>query len=283
MTRYECYVTLNSRRRRFVLVHSTGDDRLNFCGLALNSATLYRNRDPAETYKGGRVAIFRAALNGGEADLESNGSDYYYHDTAVTSTDNNFFSKVEADIFPALRVQIWENYGYGRGEGSDRGAQIIGRCSTCHWMARGGRRKPGPQGGAGRPLRPPKKMIPDWEWTPSLYRAKQRELISKMDPCCVEETRMYIKEEWVRPASLPTLNEWIGSGVWMRGKAGTGDPTEIAVEGKRKKTRRYKGVDAALKSDQQLYHELLTLTSEKMQQSERGKVRPRWCDSSIIS
>lgn len=93
----------------------------------------------------------------------------------------------------------------------------------------------------------------------------------------ITETRRYLREEWTRPSKLSTIGEWVKSGVWMRGKAGTGDATEITVAGKRKRTRPYKGVDAALKSDSDIEKELVSVTRENMrimQKSEGGKLRP---------
>lgn len=63
----------------------------------------------------------------------------------------------------------------------------------------------------------------------------------------------------------------------MRGKAGTGQPTELTIDGKLKRTRKYKGVDAALKSTPDLMRELCEPRREVMkvlQKSEGGKVRP---------
>lgn len=90
------------------------------------------------------------------------------------------------------------------------------------------------------------------------------------------ETVSYLREEWVMPRTLPTLEQWVQGGVWMRGKSGTGQKAYIVVEGKKKRSRSYKGVDAALKSDQQIVHELLSTQTERMvvmQKSEGGKIR----------
>ncbi|CAB3228065.1 unnamed protein product [Arctia plantaginis] len=93
----------------------------------------------------------------------------------------------------------------------------------------------------------------------------------------LNETVRFMSEEWTMPEKLPTMEEWVASGVWMRGKAGTGRNTLIRVEGKEKRTRRYKGVDAALKSDREIEYELCEARRENMkimQKSEGGKVRP---------
>lgn len=91
------------------------------------------------------------------------------------------------------------------------------------------------------------------------------------------ETCQFLTEEWDLPRDLPTAQEWVKSGVWMRGRAGTGDATSINIEGKSRRTRRYKGVDAALKRDVDIELELFDTTQETMrimQKSEGGKVRP---------
>ncbi|CAB3249509.1 unnamed protein product [Arctia plantaginis] len=93
----------------------------------------------------------------------------------------------------------------------------------------------------------------------------------------MDETVKFMSEEFTMPEKLPTMEQWVASGVWMRGKAGTGRNTLIRVEGKEKRTRRYKGVDAALKSDREIEHELREARRENMkimQTSEGGKVRP---------
>ncbi|KAG7313468.1 hypothetical protein JYU34_000598 [Plutella xylostella] len=42
----------------------------------------------------------------------------------------------------------------------------------------------------------------------------------------------YLRREWSRPGNLPAKQEWVRSGVWMRGKAGTGGQTLIEIDGK---------------------------------------------------
>lgn len=91
------------------------------------------------------------------------------------------------------------------------------------------------------------------------------------------ETISLLEEEWRVPDKLPTAREWVYEGVWMRGKAGTGGQTTIEIEGKVKRSRRYKGVDAALYDDELILTELFKPTREEMivmQKSEGGKVRP---------
>ncbi|KAL4705583.1 hypothetical protein ACJJTC_006911 [Scirpophaga incertulas] len=92
-----------------------------------------------------------------------------------------------------------------------------------------------------------------------------------------QEAVTFLSREWKPPRELPTLREWVATGVWMRGKAGTGATISIKVEGKTRRTRRYKGVDAVLFSDRCIEEELLGPAHEEMvvlQKSEGGKVRP---------
>ncbi|CAG9790696.1 unnamed protein product [Diatraea saccharalis] len=42
----------------------------------------------------------------------------------------------------------------------------------------------------------------------------------------IQETELYLREEWHRPDKIPTIKKWVASGVWMCGKAGTGNVTE---------------------------------------------------------
>lgn len=63
------------------------------------------------------------------------------------------------------------------------------------------------------------------------------------------EVFSFLTQEWKMPSLLSDLSEWITSGVWLRGKAGTGEKTHIEVDRVEGKTRKYKGVDAALLSD----------------------------------
>lgn len=86
----------------------------------------------------------------------------------------------------------------------------------------------------------------------------------------------FLRAEWRMPDPLPSADMWVKGGVWMRGKAGTGQKTEIMVEGKKHRTRAYKGVDAVLKSDEHIRRELFTVCNERMivmQKSEGGKIR----------
>lgn len=80
------------------------------------------------------------------------------------------------------------------------------------------------------------------------------------------ETRKYVREEWTAPSNLPTIESWVCRGTWMRRKAGTGDIGDIHIEGKRRRTRRYKDLDA-----------VTTVIPEEMvviQKSEGAKIRP---------
>lgn len=80
----------------------------------------------------------------------------------------------------------------------------------------------------------------------------------------ITETVKLISEEWTMPAVLPTISEWVSSGLWMRGKSGTGESTVVTIEGKQCRTRRYKGVDAALKSNRDIAYEVTVPTQETM-------------------
>ncbi|QBL75907.1 putative non-structural polyprotein [Solenopsis midden virus] len=91
------------------------------------------------------------------------------------------------------------------------------------------------------------------------------------------EVRRLMDEEWDMPSDVPTVDEWVSSGVWMRGHAGTGKPGIVKLDGKEKKTRKMKGVEGANFSDEEI-KEMLTIpvreTFYVMQKSESGKIRP---------
>lgn len=92
-----------------------------------------------------------------------------------------------------------------------------------------------------------------------------------------EECVRFLQQEWKMPNELPTAREWVRAGKWIRGRSGTGPNIPIIIEGKRKRTRPYKGVDAVLKSDDRVRAELYTPVTEDMvvmQKSEGGKIRP---------
>lgn len=92
-----------------------------------------------------------------------------------------------------------------------------------------------------------------------------------------EHTLRYLSEEWKVPEEVPDLDQWLKDAAWIRGKAGSGEILTVEVGGKRTRTRRYKGIDAALKDDKLIKAEMLgvqTETMEVMQKSEGGKVRP---------
>jgi len=79
-----------------------------------------------------------------------------------------------------------------------------------------------------------------------------------------EELFNYFGEEWHMPKDVPTLDEWLTDGKWMRGKAGTGPRTYVTVEGKKMKTRAMKGIDAANRSDKVMRWYMLHPTRERM-------------------
>lgn len=83
--------------------------------------------------------------------------------------------------------------------------------------------------------------------------------------------------EWSMPSEVPTLNDWIASGTWMRGKAGSGPSTKVTIQGKRVTTRKNKGVEAKYMSDINIYNEMCTPYPQRlqiMQKREPAKVRP---------
>ncbi|CAG4952511.1 unnamed protein product [Parnassius apollo] len=82
--------------------------------------------------------------------------------------------------------------------------------------------------------------------------------------------RSFFREEWTLPQSLPTIEEWVAAGRWMRGKAGTGGSTFIRIQGALRKTRAYKGVDAALKTDEEIALELTAPMEETMAIDEKS-------------
>lgn len=86
----------------------------------------------------------------------------------------------------------------------------------------------------------------------------------------------YLDTEWHMPKNLPTYEDWIATGKWMRGKAGTGLNTVINIDGKNRRTRKMKAIEASLFTDSQMAKDLLTVQTEEyfiMQKVEAGKVR----------
>jgi hypothetical protein len=91
------------------------------------------------------------------------------------------------------------------------------------------------------------------------------------------QTRVIMQQFWRRPKTISTVTEWLDTGRWVRGKAGTGEKTYVTIEGKTQKTRSMKGVDAALMTNTDIERELYTPAREDfyvMEKSEGGKSRP---------
>ena len=91
------------------------------------------------------------------------------------------------------------------------------------------------------------------------------------------EVRSFMDQEWKKPDNIPTVDEWVSTGKWMRGKSGTGGKVDVYVDGKRKRSRSMKSVEAALHSDEEIKTNLYTRVVERMvvmQKSEGGKIRP---------
>lgn len=90
------------------------------------------------------------------------------------------------------------------------------------------------------------------------------------------EARAILAQYWRAPKDIPTMSEWLATGRWVRGRAGTGQKTTISIDGKQEKSRSMKGVDAALMSDEEIGRELKTAVPEQfhvMEESEEGKSR----------
>lgn len=91
------------------------------------------------------------------------------------------------------------------------------------------------------------------------------------------ETYRYLREEWFKPADVPTAEEFAKSGSWMMGRAGTGNITEVKIGTKTHRTRRNKGVDAVTFSDEDIALQLFHSKQDEMhvmEKSEPTKVRP---------
>lgn len=93
----------------------------------------------------------------------------------------------------------------------------------------------------------------------------------------IEEFANNLDKDWKRPETLPTLDEWIAGGKWMRGKAGTGNATSVDIDGTSKRTRKMKGVEASYLDDRSIKGRILRVNQEEfhvMEKSEGAKVRP---------
>ncbi|APG75998.1 hypothetical protein 2 [Hubei toti-like virus 20] len=92
-----------------------------------------------------------------------------------------------------------------------------------------------------------------------------------------EEMTRLMDEEWCMPSETLEPAEWVSTGRWMRGKSGTGPATTVEINQKITRTRRMKGVDASLLSDNDMTAQLTQVVPETfhiMEKSEGGKIRP---------
>lgn len=93
-----------------------------------------------------------------------------------------------------------------------------------------------------------------------------------------EATLTYFNENWKWPETFPpTVEDFVNQGTWVRGKSGTGQTTTVEVGAKTVRTRRMRGVDAAIMSDEEMVEKILTPAQEVFilgEKNEAGKVRP---------
>nr|QYV43090.1 MAG: RNA-dependent RNA polymerase [Totiviridae sp.] len=93
----------------------------------------------------------------------------------------------------------------------------------------------------------------------------------------MEQWDKIFDQHWHKPAELVSLEEWAASGEWMQGKAGTGPKIDITLDGKRKRSRAYKGVESAYRTDAYQVEALKRASPDQivvLQKSEGGKLRP---------
>lgn len=91
-----------------------------------------------------------------------------------------------------------------------------------------------------------------------------------------DEAHQFMASEWNVPRRLVTIKDWVKTGKWMEGHAGTGGKIVLNIDGKRVKAGS-KPVDGVLLSDEDICRELITRVREEMhvmQKSETMKVRP---------
>lgn len=91
------------------------------------------------------------------------------------------------------------------------------------------------------------------------------------------EVRKLMKEEWHLPKHYPDISTWLERGAWMRGHSGSGPASEVKIDGKVKRTRRMKGVEASIYDDTSIGMMLFVPVKETfdiIQKSEGGKIRP---------
>ncbi|APG76006.1 hypothetical protein 2 [Hubei toti-like virus 19] len=92
-----------------------------------------------------------------------------------------------------------------------------------------------------------------------------------------EEFASNLEREWRLPDNIPSLDTWIKTGKWMRGKSGTGITTTVLIDGKNVRTRRIKGIEATVKTDVEMIKNMLYSSRESfhvLEKSEGAKSRP---------
>ena len=90
------------------------------------------------------------------------------------------------------------------------------------------------------------------------------------------EVQNFMSTEFKTPHKIPTVKEWVMTGKWMEGKAGTGGNVAVTIDGKRKLSVRTKPAEGVLISDSDVEMDLKTLGRERMvvlEKSEPGKIR----------
>lgn len=138
----------------------------------------------------------------------------------------------------------------------------------CYWETATGYKKEGPV----RELYP---SVAEWLLKPKINGTLVGE--DNYLALLFDEVYKFLREEWTMPGELPSLEDWISSAMWMRGKSGSGQHTKVTVGSKRYTTRKNKGVDAVYLSDEGIYTEMLTPKRQRlevMQKREPAKVRP---------
>lgn len=73
-----------------------------------------------------------------------------------------------------------------------------------------------------------------------------------------EECVKFMSEEWCLSDHVPGIEEWVRTDTWLKGKSGTDQFTNITIGIKTVKTRRMKGVDAKVYTEQDICLELIT-------------------------
>jgi hypothetical protein len=92
-----------------------------------------------------------------------------------------------------------------------------------------------------------------------------------------DEVSRFMTEEWKKPTTIPSIQEWVKTCKWLEGKSGSERTTDIMVDGKRVRTGRMKSVMGVYWSNLDAARDLVTPCRETMQvlqKSEGGKIRP---------